>query len=168
MENKGAVAEAGSAPQRYRCQRWVRACNAKSSRFAGFAKHLREIVRPTQIAYQQIMSAYDGQPVCVEIKHHDREAWSFVLPNVYGDRPWRIQHFDHDGFSGHECHDSLEAAVEDMIGLGYRIMDAGALDRIAATLRWHLGVRRAAILQKSQEGLITFEQMLAEQAALAP
>lgn len=167
LENHRAIPEARIVVQRYRCQRWVRACNARSSKVAGFAKHLREAARPTQIAYQRVMSAYGGEPVGVEIKNEALESWAFVVTNVYGDKPWRVQQFDQDGFVGHLCHISLESAVEDMLRLGYRTIDSGALDRITVTPRWHLGMRRSAIAQRHQEELSTFSQMLAEQNAIA-
>jgi hypothetical protein len=152
---------------RYRSRSWERVRSATSRLPADFARHLRDAARPLQIAYQVIMVKYDGHPVGIECRMEGRESWAFVLPEASGDKPWRIQQFDQDGFVGHLCFDSLEEAVEDMLRMGYRFLDHGALDRIASTARWAKGVRRAAIMQKHQEGLITYRQMVEEQSALS-
>jgi hypothetical protein len=47
-----------------------------------------------------------------------------------------------------------------MLNEGFRQVDAGALDRIAATPRWARGVKVAALRQKCQEGLMTFPEMV--------
>lgn len=152
--------------QRYRTRAWELARSERTGSLADFARHLREVARPTQIAYQRLMLACGGQPAGVECRMEGREAWAFVLPNVHGDEPWRVQYFDLDGFSGHTCHKTLEGAVEDMLNMGYRIVDAGALDRVALTVRWTFGVRRAAVMQKHQEGLISFKEMNDELRAM--
>jgi hypothetical protein len=133
---------------------------------ADFARHLRDISRPLQIAYQRLMAAYDGHPVGIECRMKDRESWAFVLPEASSAKPWRVQYFDQDGFVGHLCFDSVEEAVEDMLRTGYNVTEPGALDRVASTARWAMGVRRAAVMQKHQQGLITYRQMVEELSAL--
>ena len=118
-----------------------------------------------QIAYQRIMAQYGGKPVGVECRMKDRESWAFVLPEASSEKPWRIQQFDNDGFIGHLCFDSVPEAVEEMLRMGYQTVDVGALDRIAATDRWALGVRRSAIMQRHQQGLISYPQMVEELSA---
>jgi hypothetical protein len=113
------------------------------------------------------MATYGGRPVGVECLVAERDSWAVVLPNACGDKPWRIQQFDTDGFVGHLCLDEFDEAVEEMLRTGYQITDPGALDRVASTSRWSLGVRRVAIMQRHQEGLITYRQMVDELPAIA-
>lgn len=153
--------------QRYRSISWERVRSSTSRLSPDFARHLRDISRPLQIAYQRLMAAYAGQPVGVECRMEDRDSWAFVLPETSDARPWRIQQFDQDGFVGHLCFGSLEEAVEEMLRMGYRVVESGALDRIASTARWARGVRRAALMQKHQEGLISYRQMVEELSALS-
>lgn len=151
-------------PKRYRTRQWEHAravlLELTDYRTSEFAKHVREGARATQIAYQKLMSRYDGNPLGVECRMKDRDSWAFVLPNVSGDKPLRIQQFDLNGFIGHLCFDTIAEAVEEMLRMGYRTLDSGALDRIAATDQWALGIRRAAIMQRHQEGLISYAQMV--------
>ncbi|ASW03880.1 hypothetical protein [Paraburkholderia aromaticivorans] len=149
-------------PQRYRTTTWERARVAHLRGRPDFARHLRGIARPMQISYQRLMQAYNGEPVGVECRERERDAWAFVVPEMSGSGRWRIQRFDLDGFVGHMCFDTLAIAVENMLQEGYRILDAGALDRVAATNRWAKGIKRAAVVQRCQEGLITYAQMLDE------
>ncbi|APA90629.1 hypothetical protein BJG93_32750 (plasmid) [Paraburkholderia sprentiae WSM5005] len=162
----GVGALAFLSTRRYRSSSWESVCAASAAVPAEFARHLRDNARPLQIAYQRLMALYDGQPVCIECRMEDRESWAFVLPDASGAKSWRIQQFDPDGFVGHLCFDSLDGAVEDMLQMGYRVIDPGALDRIGSTARWALGVRRAAIMQKHQQGLVTYRQMVEELSAL--
>lgn len=153
--------------QRYQTTHWQRIRNPDLTRDPGFARHLREIARPKQIAFQRLMSAYDGEPIGAECKARTREAWAFVVPDMSGSEyAFRVQYFDEDGFSGHDCHASLVKAVEDMLGQGYLTLDAGALDRCASTVRWALGVKRAGIRMKFNCGQISFQQMLEEMQAV--
>ncbi|MGF6603983.1 hypothetical protein P3T23_008738 [Paraburkholderia sp. GAS448] len=156
---------ATSSASRYRTRAWehVRAAHDRVS--PDFARILREGARATQIAYQGLMAQYGGQPIGIECRKADRETWAFVLPDACGDKPWRIQQFDQNGFVGHLCFDTITEAVEDMLRMGYRTVDVGALDRVAATDRWALGIRRAAIIQRHQEGLISYAQMVEELSA---
>ncbi|MEM5371885.1 hypothetical protein V4C53_38510 [Paraburkholderia azotifigens] len=153
---------------RYRSRSWEnvrRACMKGLP--ADFARHLREVARPLQIAYHRLMSTFDGHPAGIECRIADRDSWAFVLPDSSGVKAWRIQQFDQDGFVGHLCFDSIEEAVEDMLRMGYCVTDPGALDRVGSTNRWAVGVRRAAIMQKHQEGLISYRQMVEELSAFS-
>lgn len=151
---------------RFRTTQWDRARIAHLRVGPDFARHLRQIASPVQICYQQLMQAYKGEPVGVECRSIHRAAWAFVAPEMSGSDPWRIQRFDEDGFVGHTCHNSLEEAVESLLNEGFQVPDPGALDRIGASERWARGVRLAAVRQRFQEGLITYQQMLEEALAL--
>lgn len=152
---------------RYRSSSWQHVCAASNGIPADFARLLRDEARPLQIAYQRLMSSYDGHPAGIECRLKGRESWAFALPDASGAKSWRVQQFDQDGFIGHLCFDSLNEAVEDMLRMGYLVTDPGALDRVGSTARWARGIRRAAIMQKHQEGLIKYRQMVEEISALA-
>lgn len=157
------VQAATTTKPRYRTRAWEHVLRDREHAIPDdFARFLRKEARPLQIAYQRLMSQYGGQPIGIECRSTNRESWAFVLPDMSGDKPWRIQQFDVDSFVGHLCFSSIEEAVEDMLRMGYLIVDSGALDRVAATDRWALGVRRAAIMQRHQEGLISYAQMVEE------
>ena len=154
---------------RYRTRTWAALREKQEPESQpGFFAHLRSISRSRQIAYQCLMAKYDGSPLGVECRNTSRDSWGVVLANVYGDLPWRIQYFDLDGFSSHHTFATLEEAVEDMLSDGYRIEDVGALDRVSASPRWALGVRRMAIMQRHQEGQIDWQTCIAEMKKLAP
>lgn len=154
--------------KRYRTTSWERARTATlRGRPDDFAKFLRKLARPTQVAFQRLMSAYNGEPIGIELKSKDRDAWAFIVANMSGNEAWRIVLFDLDGFFSHSCYNEFVEAVERMLQDGYVTVDGGALDRVAATARWAMGVRRAAVMQRHQERLTTYEEMLQEMKSLA-
>lgn len=53
-----------------------------------------------------------------------------------------------------------------MVTSGYRQIDTGALDRVAATERWALGVKRSAIMQRHQSGMIDWATAVGELSIL--
>jgi hypothetical protein len=152
---------------RYRTHSWTRVCGEDRDLDPGFAAHLRDAARPAQIGFQKLMGRYAGEPVGIECRSVSRDAWAFVLPDASSLGRFRVQYFDLDGFFGHEAHDTMLAAVEDMISLGYRKLDRGALDRVASTARWALGVKRSAIMQRHQSGMIDWATCVAELSALS-
>jgi hypothetical protein len=151
----------GTTPRvRYRAQCWLSANTAfERTGNDGFAKMLKESAFRIQTAYRRLMTAHAGEPLGIECQSTSRQAWAFVAPEPGQRGQFRIQYFDEDGFSSHEVHRELAGAVEAMLREGYRNVDAGALDRIAATPRWARGVKVATLRQKCQEGLITFPEM---------
>jgi hypothetical protein len=126
-----------------------------------FAVLLRAAARPIQIAYQKLMSFSNGNPVGIECTSRNRDSWAFILPEVSqsSEYQFRIQSFDQDGFLGHFCYASLEAAINALLSDGYRIIDAGALDRLASTQRWSQGVKRQEIRTIFNSGLISMTEM---------
>lgn len=151
--------------RRFRTRAWEYARESDGRVSCKFARVIRDGARASQIAYQRIMSRYNGEPVGIECKRSDRDSWAFVLPEASGGLPWRIQQFDRDSFVGHLCFDSVPEAVEAMLDMGYRTIDEGALDQVASTDRWALGIRRSAIMQRHQEGTISYAQMVDELTA---
>ena len=160
------VQQSASVLARYRTRGLARICDKAAELDPKFAQVLRESARPAQIAYQKIMGRHEGNPVGVECRAVKREAWAFVLADVSCPGRFRIQYFDLDWFSGHYVHKTLEEAVEDMVTSGYRQIDTGALDRVAATERWALGVKRSAIMQRHQSGMIDWATAVGELSIL--
>lgn len=148
--------------KRYRTSQWERVRRAHLRSSSAFAAELRKQERPRQVAFQRLMAAYDGEPVGIECRADGREAWAFVMRDMSGGKPWRMQCFSADGFSGHYCYSTLGEAVERMIAAGYRTPEPGILDRLAATEDWSIGMTYALILQRRHEGQITDETMHAE------
>jgi hypothetical protein len=127
----------------------------------GFAKHLREIARPIQIAYQRLMAFSNGNPIGVECKSPDSNRWGFILPEVSSNEyTFRVQNFDEHGFSGHMCYESLDKAINALISDGYRVIDSGALDRTSTTKEWSMGVKRSEIRTRYNRGLISYSELI--------
>lgn len=153
--------------KRYRTSHWQRIREESHELDTDFAKHVRKFARAQQIAFQQLMSMCEGHPVGIECKKSEsRENWAFILPDMSSDSPWRIQHFDADGFSGHNCYDSLQQAAETLIGEGYRVPDPGALDRCSTALRWAIGVKRSDVRLLFNQGRIGWAEMLERMRAV--
>ncbi|MBR8043393.1 hypothetical protein KDW40_02280 [Burkholderia cenocepacia] len=145
--------------QTYQTTSWIRAqahLAQKKETQPGFAQHLIDMARPAQIAYEALMTAYDGQPIGVECRSEKRDQWAFIAPNISEKYPFRIQIFDADGFISHHGCNTLELAVEDLINSGYRVIDAGALDRVSMTARWSVGIKRLDIMQCVHDGRLTW------------
>jgi hypothetical protein len=141
----------------FRTSAWARLVTDRRDLDPGFRAHLIEFAIPQQLAYRRLMRRFNGEPIGVECVTTSGDRWAFVLPDVSRPEKWRIQYFDESGFSGHGSYDTLVDAVEDMIQSGYRKIDAGALDRLALTVRWAQGVKRSAIMQRHAEGLIDWK-----------
>ena len=113
-----------------------------------FGRYLRELVRPVQIAYVQMMEAHQGNPTGVEYRHHkDDERWAFVLEDA-SEAGFRIQFFDTFGVSGHQHYATLDEAVQEMLSQGFMIEDQGALDRMSQTPRWAEGISWLDLIAK--------------------
>ncbi|MBK3780157.1 hypothetical protein G3A43_07790 [Paraburkholderia aspalathi] len=146
---------------RYRAQAWLRA-NTAFGRTGkkDFARMLKKSAYPIQKVYRQLMEAYAGEPIGVECRSTSLQNWAFVVPETGVPGQFRVQYFDEDGFTGHCVHSKMEEAVETMLREGYRIAEAGALDKVASTARWARGVHVAALRQRCQEGLMSFSDMV--------
>lgn len=148
----------GVIMNRYQTKLWQFLKDPSIKRSPEFARHLRDEARPDQIAFSKIMTVFNGQPVGIEFRHRERRGWAFVLPNVSSPDPWRIQYFDADGFSGHECHRELVDAVEDVVRSGYWFPDKGKLDELSATTQWIRGVKMLDLLLKVNTGQLSWEE----------
>jgi hypothetical protein len=134
----------------------------------GFARHLREIARPIQIAYSKLMRFANGNPIGIECKSGDSNRWGFILPEVSSNEySFRVQYFDEQGFSGHMCYQSLEKATNALISDGYRVVDSGALDRLASTETWSQGLKRNEVRTRFNRGLISYAEMIEEFNSMA-
>lgn len=150
----------------YICKEWKRVAARSTHLDPKFAKHLRQIIRPKQIAYTRLMRVTEGNPVGIECKSSNRDAWAFIVPEVSdGSYAYRVQSFDLDGFCGHFCHATFEDAISDLLQ-NYREIDSGALDRISLTERWKIGVKRSEFRLLFDQGVIDFRQYLEKSASL--
>jgi len=152
-----------AAPQRkrYRSAGWLDVLTGLSrSDNPNFARMLKQSAYPVQKAYRQLMETYGGEPLFVECRSTTRQQWAFVADEIGVPGEFRVQYFDEDGFTGHLVYKTVEEAVESMLLERYRIVEPGALDRIAATARWARGVKVATLRQQAQEDLISFTEML--------
>lgn len=145
---------------------WARV--AGKSRDEDFSRHLRKLARPKQIAYAKLMRHSEGNPVGVECVNKNGASWAVVMPNVKtaaNQEDWRVQVFDESGFCSHHCHPTLQEAVEHMLG-SYPTVDEGALERVAATPQWALGIKTQELRDLHNRGGISFTEMCARMRAL--
>lgn len=143
---------------RYQTQQWKRIHSGSLE--PGFKQHLIESAAPQQKAFSDLMERYQGDPVGIECRSESRTAWAFVCGNVqneYSKSAWRVQYFDENGLHGHDCYETLLDAVESMV-CNYRVPDAGALDRVAATPAWAIGLRVQEVRDLLNRGLIGFAE----------
>lgn len=148
---------------------WKRVTDDSRDLDPAFARHLREIARPVQIAFTRLMRASSGDPVGFEVKCSSREAWKVILPEPVpaGDpQNWRVLSFDADGFTGHMVHKTIQDAAEDMLQAGFTELDQGALERCAGTERWARGLRVQELRDRVSRGEISLRTMCLEAQAL--
>lgn len=119
----------------------------------------------TQVNYNDIMRAYQGDPSGVEYANRDGH-YAFVLADASEPGRYRVQNFDDKGFSGHQTYNSLEEAVEQMVVDGYYREDRGALDRLSATAQWRRGMQVSALIQQFGAGQINYTELDAALAKL--
>lgn len=89
------------------------------------------------------------------VKHHERDQWQMILPDIDGGGRWRIQVFDLKGFSGHMLFGGKEAAVRDASRNGYFIRDDDALDRLQDTPAFIRGNFATDLLAKVNAGVLS-------------
>lgn len=133
-----------------------------------FAKHLRDIARPTQIAYSRLMRHSQGNPIGVEMKRPGADFWCVVLPEPVpeGGKPrWRELTFTPDGFNSHHGFNTVDDAVISMINSGFATIDHGALERLSQTARWHTGQLHQDLRDRHIRGELTFREMNEAMAA---
>lgn len=143
---------------RYQTKQWKRMHSGSLD--LGFKQHLIEQAEPQQKAFSDLMERYTGNPVSIECRSKSRMAWAFVCENVqteYSKSAWRVQYFDENGMSGHECYKTMVDAVESMV-CSYPVQDAGALDRVAATPAWATGLRVQEVRDLLNRGIIGFAE----------
>lgn len=134
-----------------------------------FARHLREIARPKQIAFAKLMTQTGGWPVGIELKAPSRDAWVTILPEPVptgAKESWRVLNFDGHGFSGHNQHADPITALEDVIGAGFTQIDAGALDKLSGTPTWKLGQQRQKVRDLHIRGDIDYRTMCERMTAI--
>jgi hypothetical protein len=109
------------------------------------------------------MKQYGGNPVGVECRSQSRNSWAFVCQNVqteYSKSPWRIQYFDENGMTGHECYGSVRDAIEAMVS-SYQLVDSGALDRVSVSPQWAIGLKVQMERDLLNRGVIGFAEFIA-------
>jgi hypothetical protein len=145
---------------RYQTQQWKRIHSELRTLDPDFKQHLIEQATPQQKAFSELMERYQGNPVGIECRSESRMAWAFVCPNVqteYSQSAWRVQYFDENGMTGHECYKSLLDAIESMVCY-YPVQDVGALDRVSVTLAWAIGLRVQEVRDLLNRGVIGFAE----------
>lgn len=153
----------------YLTSAWKRATDTSIPREDGFARHLREIARPIQIAFAKLMKLTSGLPMGCEMRQTDgSDRWAVVLPEPVpaGARPMhRLLSFDNHGFTGHEQYNTEQEAIETMLGRGFTAPDPGALQRIIDTATWVRGMQIQSLFDKVCRGELNWNEYQ-QQAAL--
>lgn len=89
------------------------------------------------------------------LKHHERDQWQMILPDIGGVGKWRIQVFDPKGFSGHMLFNSKDETVRDAARNGYYLRDDSALDRLQGAPEFIRGNYVLELLAEVNAGKIT-------------
>lgn len=149
---------------------WKQVTQGRADLDPAFARHLRDIARPSQIAFVRLMRHSNGKPAGVEMRCTERQAWQVVLPNPVpegADPSWRVLYFDASGFCGHvNYHRSEQEAVEAMLMSGYTVIDQGALQRCASQEAWSKGMAIQALRDQYNRCEIDFPTMARLAAAV--
>lgn len=127
-----------------------------------FARHLRDIARPSQVAFTKLMRLGNGDPTGIEMRSSSRQSWSVVLPepNATSQKPaWRVLNFDAKGFVGHNVYPCPIKAAEEMVQSGYDVIDKGALDACSQTESWAKGLKHQELRDRLNRGEISWSRM---------
>ncbi|TNC80235.1 MAG: hypothetical protein C9356_15010 [Oleiphilus sp.] len=103
-----------------------------------------------------------GMTLC----NRDGTSWAILLADASQSGQFRYQVFDAKGFAYHSTHPSLRQAFDDAFTSGFRILDHGALDRLAATETWRKGMAFQAIRDDYNAGRISWDTMVQRAKAI--
>lgn len=131
-----------------------------------FDQHILSVAFPRAKKYNDIMTDHQGKPVGVEFRRKDSESFAFVVPDNSGEGRYRVQMFDENGFSGHSTEENLEAAVEEMVNNGFRVLATGKLDELQETRKFQAGTQVASLIGKLNCGEISHLQFVQLRDAL--
>jgi len=102
------------------------------------------------------------------MRNEKGDRWYAILGNASdeGNSPYRIQHFDANGFSGHMVYASKDEAIKEAARDGYYRRDDGALDRMQNTPAFQRGLEAAEIIRRANARELTWEEANAEFAKI--
>lgn len=92
---------------------------------------------------------------CITWKHARRPMWASVLPEPGKPGTFRVLRFDSNGFSGHSCFSSKEAALTAAQTEDYTVPDSSALARLSETREFQRGNLRTELGQQFYSGEIS-------------
>ena len=104
-----------------------------------------------------VLSMSGGTPLGLELRHTDGRLIA-ILPEPDGSSKARLVRYGPDGFYGHEVFNDPMKALDEAVCQGF-VQDArGALDAFVLTPVWQRGMRYSAMLQRYNEGRMSFEE----------
>jgi len=104
-----------------------------------------------------VLSKANGNPLGLELRHRDGR-YVAVLPEPDGSSKARLVRYGPDGLFGHEVFDDPMKALDDALCQGFSEYANGTLDTFIATPAWKRGMHFSALLQRYNEGRMTFEE----------
>ncbi|MDN0082362.1 hypothetical protein QU487_06295 [Crenobacter sp. SG2305] len=110
--------------------------------------------------YQALMESCNGNPEGIELKHHERDTWAAITPEMSNPEigTHRCQYFDQSGFFSHYVWKSAEKTLEELLREGYCLPAPGQLDRLSVTTEWQIGSAKTDLIRQLNSRQITFEQ----------
>lgn len=125
----------------------------------GFDMHLLANALPSSKNYNRNMIAHGGDISGIEFKRVNDsgqypDKYAVVLADASQVGKFRIAYFDQHGFSSHHVEDTSERAQQVMVREGFVVEAAGALDQLASTKEWDLGMAFADLIMKLNTGAI--------------
>lgn len=126
--------------------------NSIEASIDSFEKYLKKIRAESACRIEKIGHVGD----IAIVKHEIDSRWQMILPDVSGGEFWRIQSFDHNGFSGHCVFKDKATAIKDAASSRFTERDDEALDRIQDTPAFQLGLYACEQIQLLNFGEISY------------
>lgn len=120
-------------------------------------------------SFDALMSAVDGDPAGREFRVlvNGAERWGFITPSSLIEGPaWRLTWFDKNGFCGHGFRSTKDEALAEIADYEQVVVDLGALDRLASTRSFQLGLAKVDLLRQLNAGDLDWAGFLQASAAL--
>jgi len=90
---------------------------------------------------KSLLQKNGGDPVGLELKSKFTDSWVIVLSDASQEGCFRIQHYDNNGFSGHQTYSSALKALEEGIRQHFCLYDKGSLNRLSNSFAWDYDIQ---------------------------
>lgn len=138
--------------------RLIKSFQSKPEHFLEYHSDILDGLMRKRTLLEQFQKDYFGPGYT--LKHHDSDCWRVVLADTAEPGRFRWLEFDVRGFVGHHTYDTPEECLGDMVDSRFEIPDHNVLDGLTDTPEWRKGTAITAVIQESNNRLITWEKAL--------